>query len=78
MERVFHLRFGSKFLDSGLQLSKTQLLKDGEAYMKKCIKKLVAVFRIWIWIWILKFLGLPDPDLLVRGTDPDPPIIKQK
>jgi hypothetical protein len=45
----------------------------------KMYKKLVAVFRIWIWIWIRKFLGLPDPDLLVIwGTDPDPLIIKQK
>ncbi len=34
-----------------------------------------AVFRIRIHI----FLGLPDPDPLVRGMDPDPdPIIKQK
>jgi hypothetical protein len=24
------------------------------------------------------FLGLPDPDPLIRGTDPDPSIIKQK
>ncbi len=24
------------------------------------------------------YLGLPDPDPLVRGTDPDPSIIKQK
>jgi hypothetical protein len=24
------------------------------------------------------FLGLPDPDPLVRGTDPDPSIFKQK
>jgi hypothetical protein len=24
------------------------------------------------------FLGLPDPDPLVRGMDPDPYIIKQK
>ncbi len=24
------------------------------------------------------FLGLPDPDSLVRGTDSDPSIIKQK
>jgi hypothetical protein len=24
------------------------------------------------------FLGLPDPDPLVRGTDPDPSIINQK
>ncbi len=32
-------------------------------------------------LWILrirKFLGLPDPNLLVRGTVPDPPIIQQK
>jgi hypothetical protein len=34
MERVFHERFGSKFLDSGLQLSDTQLFKAGEANMK--------------------------------------------
>jgi hypothetical protein len=25
-----------------------------------------------------RFLGLPDPDPLVRGTDPDPSVIKQK
>jgi hypothetical protein len=24
-----------------------------------------------------KFFGLPDPDLLVRGSDPDPSFIKQ-
>jgi hypothetical protein len=31
-------------------------------------------------IRIRKFLGLLDPDLLVRGTDPapDPSIVKQK
>jgi len=29
-------------------------------------------------ICIRMFLGLPDPDPLVRGTDPDPFIIKQK
>ncbi len=29
-------------------------------------------------IWIRMFLGLPDLDLLVWGTDPDPSIIKQK
>jgi hypothetical protein len=27
---------------------------------------------------IRMFLGLPDPDPLVRGMDPDPSIIKQK
>ena len=29
-------------------------------------------------IWNCKFLGLPDPDPLVRGTDPDPSNIKLK
>jgi hypothetical protein len=29
-------------------------------------------------IRIRMFLGLPDPDPLVRGTDPDPSITKQK
>ncbi len=33
----------------------------------KCMS--ISVFRIRR---ILKFLGLPDPDTLVRGTDPDP------
>jgi hypothetical protein len=39
----------------------------------------VAVLRIRIR-QISMFLGLldPDPDPLVRGTDPDPSIIKQK
>ncbi len=37
-----------------------------------------AVLRILIWISkIGMFLGLLDPDTLVRGTDPDPSIIKQ-
>jgi hypothetical protein len=36
-----------------------------------------AVFRIRIFR-IRTFLGLPDPDLLVRGMDPDPSIIMQK
>jgi hypothetical protein len=33
-----------------------------------------------LWIRIRMFLGLPDPDPLVRGTepDPDPSINKQK
>jgi|LakMenEpi03Aug12_release.lakeMendotaPanAssembly.Ray.scaffolds.fasta_scaffold2423593_1 hypothetical protein len=35
-----------------------------------------AVFRIRIRIHM--FLGLPDPDQLVRGMDPDPSITKQK
>ncbi len=33
-----------------------------------------AVLRIRIHM----FLGLPDPDPLVRGMDPDPSIIMQK
>jgi hypothetical protein len=38
-----------------------------------------AVLRIWIRIRrIHMFLGLPDPDELVKDTDPDPSIIKQK
>jgi hypothetical protein len=37
----------------------------------------VTVFRIRIHR-IHIFLGLPDPDPLVRGMDPDPSIIKQK
>jgi hypothetical protein len=35
-----------------------------------------AVFRIRLRIHM--FLGLPDPDPLVRSMDPDPSIIKQK
>jgi hypothetical protein len=38
---------------------------------------LTAVFRIRIHR-IHVFLGLLDPDPLVRGTDPDPSNIKQK
>jgi hypothetical protein len=38
----------------------------------------LLVFRIRIRIhWIHMFLGLPDPEPLVRGMDPDPSIIKQ-
>jgi len=37
------------------------------------IRLFLAVFRIRINM----FLGLPDPDLLFRSMDPDPPIIKQ-
>ncbi len=38
-----------------------------------------AVLRIRIRIRrIHMFLGLPDPDLLVRDTDPEPSTIKQK
>jgi hypothetical protein len=31
-----------------------------------------SVLRIRIRIWIHMFLGLLDPDPLVRGMDPDP------
>jgi hypothetical protein len=36
------------------------------------------VFKEVLRFWIRMLLGLPDPDPLVRGTDPDPSIIKQK
>ncbi len=39
---------------------------------------LQAVFRFRIRIRIHVFFGLPDPDPLVRGMDPDPSIIIQK
>ncbi len=44
-----------------------------------CADRLQAVLRIRIH-QIHMFLGLPDPDPLVRGMepDPDPPIIMQK
>ncbi len=43
------------------------------------ITLLQALLRIRSWIRIRMYLGLPDPDPLVRGTDPalDPSIIKQ-
>ncbi len=37
--------------------------------------RVLIVFRIHR---IHMFLGLPDPDSLVRGMDPDPSVIKQK
>jgi hypothetical protein len=40
-----------------------------------------AVLRIWIRIRIRrirKFLGLLDPDPLVRGMDPDPSVTNKK
>ncbi len=42
----------------------------------KQMPQIFAVFRIRIRIHM--FLGLPDPDPLVRGMDPDPSIIMQK
>jgi hypothetical protein len=45
------------------------------------IKKELQPSKIIIRIRILRihmFLGLPDPDPLVRGIDPDPSIIMQK
>ncbi len=39
----------------------------------------LAVLRIRIRIHLIHmFLGLPDPDPLVRGLDPDPSIKKQE
>ena len=48
---------------------------------KNCVKKLVRDMdpRVRIRIHqIHMFLGLPDPDPLVRSMDPDPSIIMQK
>ncbi len=42
--------------------------------MVKKIDEKKTVLRIRIHM----FLGLPDPDPLVRGIDPDPSIIMQK
>jgi hypothetical protein len=41
------------------------------------VSEYIPVFRIRIHR-IHMFLGLPDPDPLVRGMDPDPSIIMQK
>jgi hypothetical protein len=43
------------------------------------LKSTVDVFYPVLWIridMIHMFLGLPNPDPLVRGSDPDPSIIK--
>ncbi len=45
-------------------------------FKKPFVPTFVAVFPIRIRIHM--FLGLPDPDPLVRDMDPDPSIIKQK
>jgi hypothetical protein len=45
-----------------------------DACMDLCL--CIAVLRIRIRICM--FLGLLDPDPLVRGMDPEPSIIKQK
>jgi hypothetical protein len=53
--------------------------KTNLAVFRKVINK--SVFRIRIQIHrIHMFLGLPDPDPLVRGIDPtpDPSVIKQQ
>ncbi len=44
-------------------------------YIMGQILVFIAVLRIRIWIRIHRihmFLGLPDPNPLVRGLDPDP------
>jgi hypothetical protein len=56
-----------------------QLLYGGQLQVRGAVPQ--PVFRIQIRIhWIHMFLGLMDPDPLVRGMDPDPDpfIIKQK
>ncbi len=57
-------------------------LQDEQVFIPKTTStEFSSVFRIRIRIHrIHMFLGLPDPDLLVRGMDPDPDpsIIKQK
>ncbi len=55
--------------------------RDPEEKQKEIKKiRLYPVFRIRIRIRIRihVFFGLPDPDPLVRGMDPDPSIIMQK
>jgi hypothetical protein len=52
-----------------------------QGFMRKIIKNYSRIICLSIEnpvFRIRKFLGLPDPDPLVRGTDPDPdsPIIK--
>ncbi len=47
------------------------LFAEGCSLSRGVNTALRAVFRI------RKFLGLPDTDPLVRGTDPDPSIFKQ-
>ncbi len=48
-----------------------------QALGRKCLLNLESELRIRI-LRIRLFLGLLDPDPLVRGTDPDPSIIKKK
>jgi hypothetical protein len=43
----------------------------------KNIESKVYLYSV-LWIWIRKFLCIKDRDPLVRCTDPDPPIGKQK
>jgi hypothetical protein len=54
---------------------------DGKGIRKRV--RIEVICRIWIRtvlkavLAIRMFLGLLDPDPLVRGTDPEPSIIKQ-
>jgi hypothetical protein len=41
------------------------------------VRSVSVTFKMRIWSRIM-FLGLPDPDSLVRDTDQDPSITKQK
>jgi hypothetical protein len=70
------------FLESGFGPGAKKLIKiltnepDFQPYKMAFVPRYVflSVFRIRIHM----FLGLPDPDPLVRGMDPDPSIIKKK
>jgi hypothetical protein len=74
------------FLRSAVSLTQALLTIEHRYYRKKNDRRSInttlnSVFRIRIRK-ILMFLGLLDPDSLVRGTNPDPAldpsIIKQK
>jgi hypothetical protein len=69
----FIIRYGCSTTFRGAQESKIMTLTDGGEDTVIDIKE---VLQIRIWIRMIR--GLLDPDPLVRGTDPDPSIIKQK
>ncbi len=69
----FLLCYGCSTTLRGPQDSRFMTLTDGGADTVIDIKGMLQ-----IRIWIRMFRGLLVPDPLVRGTDPDPSIIKQK
>jgi hypothetical protein len=69
----FLLCYGCSTTFRGPQNSRFMTLTDGGAHTVIDIKEVLQ-----IRIWIRMFRGLLDPDPLVRGTDQDPSIIKQK